>query len=111
MIPRAESITPDILDEGELAIRPVFAGGIGTSSREDAPAGAVYPPSVPITPPAPHADFNSHTGRRDRLPLDHSRAAHRETPMNAEQFSPAAFELHAGDPDAARQLADELEAA
>lgn len=31
--------------------------------------------------------------------------------MNAEQFSPAAFEFHAGDPEAARQLADELEAA
>jgi len=31
--------------------------------------------------------------------------------MNAEHFSPAAFELHLGDPDAARQLADELEAA
>lgn len=31
--------------------------------------------------------------------------------MNAEKFSPAAFEFHAGDPDAARRLADELEAA
>ncbi len=30
--------------------------------------------------------------------------------MNAEKFSPAAFEFHAGDPDAARQLADQLEA-
>ena len=31
--------------------------------------------------------------------------------MDAERFSPAAFERHAGDPDAARQLAGELEAA
>jgi hypothetical protein len=31
--------------------------------------------------------------------------------MNAAQFSPAAFEFHVGDPEAARQLADELEKA
>lgn len=31
--------------------------------------------------------------------------------MNAEQFSPAAFEFHAGDPDAARRLSDALEEA
>jgi len=30
--------------------------------------------------------------------------------MNVENFSPAAFEFHTGDPDAARQLADTFEA-
>lgn len=30
--------------------------------------------------------------------------------MNVEKFSPSEFEFHAGDPEAARQLADALEA-